>query len=100
MRTAEKEYYSKLLIDAKGNIKNTWKILNAVINKKNNTNSSHLPGHFECQGRNIISKQSIADEFKNFFVGVESNLAKKIAVVDQAPSIHDYVGVQNPNYVY
>ena len=34
LRTAEKEHYSKLLSDAKGNIKNTWTILNAAMNKK------------------------------------------------------------------
>ena len=34
VRTAEKEHYSKLLSDAKGNIKDTWEILNAAMNKK------------------------------------------------------------------
>ena len=85
LRTAEKEYYSKLLTDAKGNIKNTWKILNAVINKK--TNTSKLPRHFECNGGNIASKQSIAYEFNNFFVGVGSNISKKITVADNAASM-------------
>ena len=42
------------------------------INKK--TNTSKLPSHFECNDINIVSKQSIADEFNNFFVGVGSNL--------------------------
>ena len=99
MRTAEKEYYSKLLTDAKGNIKSTWKILNAVINKK--TKTSKLPtSHFECNGINIISKQSIADEFNNFFVGVGSNLAKKITVADNAASIYDYMGQQCPNSMF
>ena len=88
LRTAEKEYYSKLLTDAKGNIKSTWKILNAVINTK--TNTSKLASHFECNGINIVSKQSIADEFNNFFVDVGSNLAKMITVADNAASIYDY----------
>ena len=79
LRTAEKEYYSKLLTDAKGNIKSTWKILNTIINKK--TNTSKLPSHFECNEINIVSKQSIADGFNNFFVDVGSNLDKKITVV-------------------
>ena len=47
---------------------------------------------------NIVSKQSIADEFNNFFVGVGSNLAKKITVADNAASIlYDYMGQQCPN---
>ena len=85
LRTAEKEYYSKLLTDAKGNIKSTWKILNTIINKK--TNTSKLPSHFECNEINIVSKQSIADGFNNFFVDVGSNLDKKITVADNAASM-------------
>ena len=34
LRAAKKEHYSKLLSDAKGNIKDTWTILNAAMNKK------------------------------------------------------------------
>ena len=98
LRTAEKEYYSKLLRDAKGNIKCTWKILNAVINTK--TNTSKLASHFECNGINIVSKQSIAGEFNNFFVDVGSNLAKMISVADNAASIYDYMGQQCPNSMF
>ena len=98
LRTAEKEYYSKLLTDAKGNIKNTWKILNTIINKK--TNTSKLPSHFECNEINIVSKQSIADGFNNFFVDVGSNLDKKITVADNAASIYDFMGQQCPNSMF
>ena len=97
MRTAEKEYYSKLLTDAKGNIKSTWKILNAVNTK---TNTSKLASHFECNGINIVSKQSIADEFNNFFVDVGSNLANMITVAYNAASIYDYMGQQCPNSMF
>ena len=88
LRTAEKEYYSKVLTDAKGNIKSKWKILNSVINTK--TNTFKLASHFECNGINIVSKQSNADEFNNFFVDVASNLGKMITVADNAASIYDY----------
>ena len=98
LRTAEKEYYSKLLTDAKGNIKSTWKILNTIINKK--TNTSKLPSHFECNEINIVSKQSIADGFNNFFVDGGSNLDKKITVADNAASIYDFMGEQCPNSMF
>ena len=89
------EYYSKY---AKGNIKSTWKILNAIINKK--TNTCKLPSQFECNEINIVSKQSIADGFNNFFVGVGPNLDKKITVADNAASIYDYMGQQCPNSMF
>ena len=62
LRTAEKEHYSKLLSDAKGNIKDTWKFFNAAMNKKS---SNEFPSHFEVNGTNIFNKQTIADEFNN-----------------------------------
>ena len=79
LRTAEKEHYSKLLSDGKGNIKDTWKILNAAMNKKKS--STEFPTHFELNGTNIVNKQIIADEFNNFFVNVGPNLAMNVPVV-------------------
>ena len=35
MRYCEKEYYTDMLVVHKGNIKETWKILNSLINKQN-----------------------------------------------------------------
>ena len=50
--------------------------------------TSKLASHFECNGINIVSKQSIADEFNNLFVDVGYNLAKMITVADNAASIY------------
>ena len=91
LRAAEKQYYSRILADAKGDTKSTWRILNAVNNNKIGTNE--LPSQFEC-------KQSIADEFNNFFVSVGPNLAKNITVIDGAASIYDYMGYQNRNSMF
>ena len=98
LRTAEKEHYSKLLSDAKGNIKDTWKILNAAMNKKKS--STEFPTHFELNGTNIVNKQIIADEFNNLFVNVGPNLAMNIPVVNNAASVYDYMGQQNLNSMF
>ena len=82
----------------KGEHQSTWKILNPVINTK--TNTSKLASHFERNGINIVSKQSNADEFNNFFVDVGSNLANMITVADNAASIYDYMGQQCPNSMF
>ena len=97
LRTAEKDHYSKLLSDAKGNIKDTWNILNAAMNKKSST---EFPSHFELNGTNMVNKQTIADEFKFFFVNVGPNLAKNIPAVNNAASIYDYMGQQNLNSMF
>ena len=94
LRTAEKEHYSKLLSDAKGNIKDTWKNLNAAMNKKKS--STEFPTH----ETNIVNKQIIADEFNNFFVNVGPNLAMNIPVVNNAASVYDYMGQPNLNSMF
>ena len=98
MRVAEKTYYSKLLTDAKGNAKNTWRILNTVISKKRNT--SQLPSHFDFNGQSITCKQKIANELKKMFVGVGPNLANNIPAVENAASIYDYMGQRPPNSMF
>ena len=90
-----KEHYSKLLSDAKGNIKDTWTIFNAAMNTKKS--STEFPSNFELNGTNIVNKQTIADEFNNFFINVGPNLAKNIPAVNNAASIYDYMGQQHLN---
>ena len=98
LRTAEKEHYSKLLSDAKRNIKDTWNILNAAMNQKKS--STEFPSNFELNGTNIVNKQTIADEFNNFFVNVGPNLAKNIPAANNAASIYDYMDQQNLNSMF
>ena len=106
LRTAEKEHYSKLLSDAKGNIKDTWNFFNAAMNKKKS--STEFPTHFELNGTNIVNKQIIADEFNNFFVkrfyldkiSCNMNFAMNIPVVNNAASVYDYMGQQNLNSMF
>ena len=98
LRTAEKEHYSKLLPYAKGNIKDTWTILNAAMNTKKS--STEFPTHFELNGANIVNKQIIADGFNKFFVNVGPNLAKNILGVNNAASVYDSCGQQNLNSMF
>ena len=98
LRTAEKEHYSKLLSDAKGNIKDTWKFLNAAMKKKKS--STEFPTHFELNGTNIVNKQIIADEFNKKKFNVVPNLAMNIPVVNNVASVYDYMGQQNLNSMF
>ena len=62
--------------------------------------STEFPSHFELNGTNIVNKQTIADEFNNFFVNVGPNLAKNIPAVNSAASIYDYMGQLNLNSMF
>ena len=97
-RFCEKKYYSDLLENNKNNIKETWKILNTIINKK--TKSSAYPEHFtDSNGRIISDKKRAANEFNNFFVNVGPNLADKIRQ-EKNCSIFDYMGPANETCMF
>ena len=65
MRYCEKEYYTDILVVNKGNIKETWKILNSLINKQNK--SKTYSTEF-IRNENIVrGDKNIANGFNNFF---------------------------------
>ena len=98
LRLAEKSYYLKLLTEKKGDAKGIWKILNNVINKKQGHHE--LAKQFECNGEMIHDRIAIANEFNTFFANVGPNLAMTIPVIDNGPSIHDYLGNGNINSMF
>ncbi len=54
--------------------KNTWKILNEVVNKKKTTRK--LPHEFKVNNQMIFNPKLIADRFCDYFTNVGPNLAK------------------------
>lgn len=85
IRIAKRMYYERKLEYVKSNTKNTWKILNEVINKKKSTRK--LPHEF----KQIISNpKAIADRFCDYFTNIGPNLAKTIPT--GASSFHSYLG--------
>ena len=48
LRKAEKDYYSNKLLEVKGNMKNTWKVLKSVINKSSRNKKPHSSFNYNC----------------------------------------------------
>ena len=69
-----KAYYSKLLAETRGDIKETWVILNTVICKQ--CQSIKYPIHIKCGDKDISTNKDMAKEFNKFFKNISSNLAK------------------------
>ena len=64
-----------MLEKQKSNVKETWKILTEIINKRKNKPT--YPEYF-IKNNNIISKkEDIANGFNNFFTNVGPQLSKK-----------------------
>lgn len=76
LRIAKRLYYEKKLIDSKSNIKNTWKILNEIINKKNR--KSKLPSTFKINNQETSNPTEIANKFCSYFSSIGPELAKSI----------------------
>ena len=62
---AKRLYYERKVEYVKSNTKNTWKILNEVINKKKTTRK--LPHEFKVNNQMIFNPKLIADRFCDYF---------------------------------
>ena len=76
LRRCEKQYFTELLEINKGNMKETWKILNGLINKK--TKGKQISMEFNGDDSKITGDNAIANGFNNFFVNIGPSLAKRI----------------------
>ena len=75
-RRAEKIYLDNKFEQAKGNLKETWKIIKDVINKKQTKFSP--ADYFKLEDKIITNAEDISNEFNNFFVTIGPNLDAKI----------------------
>ena len=78
-----------MLEKQKANVKETWKIINEVINKRKNKPT--YPEYFIKYNKRISKKDDIANGFNNFFTNVGSNLAKNIPLPKNDTTIYDYL---------
>ena len=78
-RRAEKEYLHVKMEQAKGNLRETWKIIKSVINKKQNDSS--YPDSFNHGDTIIHNTEEISNKFNDFSVTIGPKLDARI---DQA----------------
>ena len=80
LKKCEKNYNTKLLELNKGNLKEKWRLLNSIINKKKKT--KQVGNEFENKCESITGEENIANGFNNYFVNVGPSLANKIPATD------------------
>ena len=97
-RICKKQYFSKLINENKSNIRGTWRILNQLINRKNNI--TEYPDEF-CSEDHVKVKgdKNIATKFNDFFVNVGPNLASKIEPPENI-NIFNYLGSSKQNSMF
>jgi len=75
IRIAKKLYFHKKLTSDQGNTKETWRTLNELLNRKNNTHS--FPSKFVVDQKELTDPSDIANNFNDFFVNIGPKLAEK-----------------------
>ena len=91
LRFSEKKYYTDKLRAHSDNMKETWKILNEIVKRKNavtNLNETFI----SKTGAKITNKHEVANGFNDFFVNVGPKLADNIKIDETDPNIFEYMG--------
>jgi hypothetical protein len=83
IRNAKKSYYDTKFENAKNDLKQTWKLVNEVINKRISKPST-LPSTFIHEGKTITDPLEIADKFCKYFTNIGPSLASKIPSVNSS----------------
>jgi hypothetical protein len=77
LRIAMRLYYEEQINRNKSNCKNTWNILNEIINKSKRENKK-LPSTFVINQQECSDPYAIANQFSDYFSNIGLNLIKKI----------------------
>lgn len=77
IRISKKRYYKEKFEQTKNNIRQTWSIINEIINKQKTR--KNLPKAFRYNNSEITDPLDIANQFNEYFANVGPTLAEKIA---------------------
>ena len=95
IRTAERKHFHDILLEHKSNLKKSWQVIKAVINKRKYT---PVNSKFKVNGTTTNDGNVIANKFNTFFVNVGTVLAKSITPTDKNPV--DYIHQDIINTLY
>ena len=96
LRLSKKHYFIRQFEMEKNNIRNTWKVINSVLNNKT---TSHVIRNIIHEGRLIDNPIDIANIFNDYFVNIGPKLASNI-IPDTSSSHTDYLMHPNPNSLF
>ena len=82
IKKSKRIYYEKSLHSHSGNIKQTWKTINEILNKSSNRNKSI---EIKAENGEMIDGTSIPDTFNNYFVQLGETLAREIPQSNVSP---------------
>jgi len=99
LRAAEKKYYSDKFDSVKENIRDTWKLINNVLNDATGAGQKPSVDKIKCNESIIDDPKSIAAKFNDYFVNIGPNLARIILIIPNK-SITDTLPNPNKNSMF
>ena len=95
LRLAKKKYFAEQLNQFRNDIKNTWKVINSVLNRAKNRSSI---AKLRVDDIIIEDNKKIAENFNLYFSQIGSNLAKTIT--QGGKTFHDFLTAPNDHSIY
>ena len=95
LRREKKKYFEQQFVSCSKNAKDTWKIINNVLNKQKKKVS--VP-KIKIDGNLIDNPKDIAESFNEYFVNVGPNLARNIPNCDK--KFDDYLTNRNSHAMF
>ena len=93
LRNLKSEYYTRKIEE--NNLKNTWKVLKQVVNKRGKSSSIDKLNIKETE---IVDKQKISEEMNNYFASIGINLGRNIP--DGTTNPIDFVKKSNSTFKF
>ena len=83
IRESKMKYYHAMFDKYKNDVKNTWKIISEIFNKRNRNKNSIL--EILVDGTSVTDPSDIANKFNAFFANIGPSLAAKIDTRNKKP---------------
>lgn len=83
IRNSERFYYKNKFNTCSGNLKETWKNINEILNR--DKRSKRISKHFIHNNTKITDHKQIANLFNDYFTNIGPNLANKISNAKYTP---------------
>jgi len=100
IRNSEKSYYAGRFELTKGNMHDTWKLINNILNETCGLGTKPVIKEIIHNNQVITSPSEIANHFNDFFSNIGSDLAKNIPEAQRDVSIHDTMPPHNPSTIF
>ena len=98
IREAEISYYKKLFNEKENGIKQMWKTLSPILNKKKNKPNQKSINKLIIDGKAVYNNKQIANALNEYFSSVGNTLSKQIS--NKNRSYKDYLRNPLPRSIY